>query len=148
VTGVETCLDDGSGFSPCEGEVTPAAESCATGDDDDCDGAANERCLCVPGETQACYSGPPGTEGVGLCTAGVQTCAEEGLAWGACEGEVLPVPEDINTPVDDDCSGTIHDSQCELHGILECPSGICQQVLWCGSQGGPLECFLVWKCMS
>lgn len=47
---------------------------------------------CDPSATQHCYSGPVGTEGVGPCKAGTQTCDAAGF-WGACEGEVLPSPE-------------------------------------------------------
>jgi hypothetical protein len=35
--GTQTCLPGGAGFGPCEGEVIPVAEQCATADDDDCD---------------------------------------------------------------------------------------------------------------
>jgi hypothetical protein len=88
------------------GEVVPAAETCATAEDDDCDGTANEEgeaCICVPGETQPCYTGPQGTEGVGLCAGGASTCNELGTAFGACEGEVLPAPEDCSNLTDEDC---------------------------------------------
>jgi hypothetical protein len=61
--------------------------------------------LCTPGATQSCYDGPAGTEGVGLCKAGEQTCAADGASWGACVGEVLPMPEDCATPEDEDCDG-------------------------------------------
>jgi hypothetical protein len=61
--------------------------------------------LCPPGATQPCYSGPSGTAGVGICKAGTQTCAADGMSWGACAGEVLPQPENCATPVDDDCDG-------------------------------------------
>ncbi|WP_437815088.1 hypothetical protein [Sorangium sp. So ce1078] len=36
--GTQTCLPDGAGYGPCVGEVTPAAEVCATPADEDCDG--------------------------------------------------------------------------------------------------------------
>lgn len=61
--------------------------------------------LCTPGTTQPCYDGPAGTEGVGLCKAGTQTCAVDGASWGTCEGKVLPTPEDCATPEDEDCDG-------------------------------------------
>jgi len=61
---------------------------------------------CTPGATAPCYSGPPGTAGVGICTAGMQTCAANGMSWGPCVGEVLPQPENCATPADDDCDGT------------------------------------------
>lgn len=38
MSGVHTCLADGSAFGPCVGEVLPAVEDCVTPTDDDCDG--------------------------------------------------------------------------------------------------------------
>ncbi|MCC6556610.1 MAG: hypothetical protein IT372_26925 [Polyangiaceae bacterium] len=147
--GTQVCAPDGSGYGPCEGEVLPGAESCAAEADDDCDGEVNEGCVCAPFATAPCYSGPAGTEGVGPCHAGVETCAADGMSWGPCEGEALPAPaEDVSTPDDDDCSGTTHDSICELHGILFCPSNTCVPHVVCGSQGGPLNCTTVWQCAT
>jgi hypothetical protein len=37
--GVATCLPDGSAFGPCEEQTTPAIETCATPEDDDCNGS-------------------------------------------------------------------------------------------------------------
>lgn len=37
--GTSTCLPDGSGFGPCEGQIQPAVESCTTSGDDDCNGS-------------------------------------------------------------------------------------------------------------
>jgi len=42
--GVQTCLPDGSAYGACVGAVLPAAETCANGIDDDCDGAIDELC--------------------------------------------------------------------------------------------------------
>ena len=108
VAGIETCNADGSAYGPCVGEVVPAAESCLTAADDDCDGAVNEEgagCVCVPNTTASCYSGPAGTEGVGICAAGSKTCDAMGTAWGPCAGEVLPEAEDCGQPEDEDCNG-------------------------------------------
>ena len=60
---------------------------------------------CEAGTTASCYSGPDGTEGVGLCAAGTQVCNADGTGFGACEGEVLPGVEDCATPEDEDCDG-------------------------------------------
>jgi len=75
--------------------------------DDDCDGLTNEDgqgCSCVPGSTKACYSGPIGTAGVGICKAGMQTCNPDGAGYGACSGEVLPAVENCNSAANEDCS--------------------------------------------
>ena len=66
-------------------------------------------CTCTPGATQSCYQGAPGTQNVGPCKAGTQTCGTSGTSWGACLGEVLPVSEICNNNVDDDCNGLVDD---------------------------------------
>jgi hypothetical protein len=38
--GKKTCKGDGSGYGPCTGEVVPKPETCATPEDDDCDGSS------------------------------------------------------------------------------------------------------------
>jgi hypothetical protein len=43
---------------------------------------------------------------VGICKAGQQSCASDGSAWGACQGEVLPRVELCATPEDEDCDGS------------------------------------------
>lgn len=109
VAGVETCAEDGSGFGACQGEVTPKTERCETPADDDCDGAVNEAeagCICEVGVTAACYSGPPGTEGVGECGSGTATCLL-GTIWSTCAGEALPGAEDCSVPLDEDCDGIV-----------------------------------------
>lgn len=60
---------------------------------------------CQPGEMKACYAGPDGTDGVGVCKAGMQACASDGLAWGACAGQVTPKQETCADPEDEDCDG-------------------------------------------
>ncbi len=59
---------------------------------------------CTDGSVQACYSGPVGTEGVGVCSAGQQTCM--GGSWGPCEGDVQPSLE-ICDGLDNDCDGAV-----------------------------------------
>jgi hypothetical protein len=60
---------------------------------------------CKPGAVAACYGGPAGTEGVGLCKAGARACAADGMGWGPCTGEVLPQMEDCASGKDQDCDG-------------------------------------------
>jgi hypothetical protein len=106
--GTRTCADDGSEWGLCEGEVVPVPETCATPEDDDCDGAINEEgdgCVCLPGAEDPCYEGPDGTEGVGQCSGGVRTCSALGTDFSACEGQVLPGVEDCAHLGDEDCDG-------------------------------------------
>ncbi|WP_437564085.1 hypothetical protein [Sorangium sp. So ce542] len=68
-------------------------------------GGGGGTAVCVPGSQLSCYSGGPGTQGVGLCTAGVQTCLPDGSGYGSCTGEVTPSAEDCATNADEDCDG-------------------------------------------
>jgi hypothetical protein len=61
--------------------------------------------VCLPAEVQNCYEGPPGTEQHGACMQGTQVCLDDGSAFGPCEGQVLPEPDDCSTDADEDCNG-------------------------------------------
>jgi len=105
--GTEVCNPAGTEWSSCTGEVTPQTETCGNAVDEDCDGQLTDspNCICVPGTSQSCYSGPTGTQGVGVCVAGSRTCNALGTEWGACTGEVLPRTETCGNAVDENCSG-------------------------------------------
>jgi hypothetical protein len=61
---------------------------------------------CRPGSVAPCYSGPPGSQDVGLCEAGSKTCSDSGV-YGPCEGEVKPVEADeCVVGGDANCDGT------------------------------------------
>jgi hypothetical protein len=126
---------DSTRWTACVDQALPQNEIC-DGVDNDCNGEAddisNGTCACENGETQRCYSGTAGTAGIGACRPGTQTC--EAGAWGACMGEVLPVPE-ICGGQDDDCDGRNDDvpgqgeacavgtGGCRRDGVLECGNG-------------------------
>lgn len=69
---------------------------------------------CVPGEIRSCYTGPAGTLGVGICSAGTEVCVDSGFGpggygvWsGVCTGQVTPSLElcvDASF-FDEDCDG-------------------------------------------
>ncbi len=62
-------------------------------------------------ETKPCYDGPPGTQDVGVCIAGTQTCDIDLGDFGPCEGAVLPADEDCDAMhVDEDCDGVAEES--------------------------------------
>jgi hypothetical protein len=61
--------------------------------------------LCTPGAPMSCYSGPAGTENVGVCRAGQEVCLQPDDASSACLGEVVPTAEDCHSHADEDCDG-------------------------------------------
>ena len=70
--------------------------------------------FCVPSSTQACYNGPGGTQNIGICKAGAQTCLPDGSAYGACQGEVQPAAaESCAMPTDENCNGQV-DEGCNV----------------------------------
>ncbi len=94
VAGYRTCAN--GVWGNCLGGTAPAQETC-DGLDHDCDGVPNNPaggCACQDGDTQSCYDGPAGTEGVGTCAAGTQTCVDG--QWGECVGQVMPKPGACN----------------------------------------------------
>jgi hypothetical protein len=115
--GSQTCVQQGEFlvWGPCTGAVTPTSEDCAGTTDSNCNGkvgcadptcASNPACNtgCTDGQTRSCYDGPQGTENVGSCKDGTQTCA--GGAWPTtCTGEVLPTTENCCDNGDHNCNG-------------------------------------------
>lgn len=87
--GKSTCNAAGTGWGPCVGEVTPTAEVCGNGLDDDCTGGADD---------------PPDVDGDG---------------WNRCQGDCCELMQDCTAPklvnpgafevdgntLDDDCDG-------------------------------------------
>jgi len=94
--GVQMCM--GGSFTACVGDVLPGAETC-DGRDENCNGTIDDGV--VP---RACYAGPAGTVGVGVCRAGTQSCIAG--TFGACTGEVLPSAETCDGR-DNNCNGTV-----------------------------------------
>ena len=110
--GTQPCVTSGefSAWGTCSGAVLPVTEICWDGLDNDCNGKVDDgpHCVCKPGSTRACYTGPAATKGVGRCKAGAQQCNTAGSAWlKACVGQVLPGKEVCANGIDDDCDGHI-----------------------------------------
>jgi hypothetical protein len=128
-------------WGDCSGDIVPAAEVCdEAGLDEDCDGAANEGCVCDPADGPvACGSD------VGACTAGTQECLEGML--GECVGATEAVAERCNG-VDDDCDGATDEALSRACGsdVGECGMGTqaCVGGTWEACAGGrasvPEEC--------
>jgi len=116
----------------CDGDVPPSSELC-DGLDNDCDGVTD-------GMTQPCYTGPAGTEGVGVCRAGSEACDAtpgSGVAsWADCIGEVVPSGE-ICDALDNDCNGLVDDQVPDGQGHFtgdpccaygdKCGTGVCTE---------------------
>ncbi|UQA56277.1 DUF4215 domain-containing protein [Polyangium aurulentum] len=112
--GVVHCSDTGEPVTACEGERTPAPETCDDAIlDEDCDGQANEEgsdCICQPGQLEPCYTGPAGTQGTGICHAGQRACLADGRTYGQCLSEQKPIPEDCEADLrDEDCDGQVNE---------------------------------------
>ena len=86
------------------------------------------RCIpadCQPGVVEDCYTGGPGTIGVGPCTAGTRTCQEGGI-WSQCMGEVTPQQENCTDGVDNDCNGMADDDvDADGDGFFACRDNDC-----------------------
>lgn len=94
--GVDPGCGTGGTGSPGGGGAGPTSGGGGTGGASECSMAGME---------QACYSGPDGTENVGVCAGGTRTCQSDGT-WGPCDGEIVPGTETCTSTDDEDCDGT------------------------------------------
>jgi hypothetical protein len=61
--------------------------------------------ICKPDSVWACYSGPPGTLGVGSCATGTRACNGDGTAFGPCTGDVPASEQQCSSEQGLDCQG-------------------------------------------
>ncbi len=113
-SGTQTC--SGGKWGACS--IAPAAKDDCTvkGDDSNCNGAPNDGCPCVNGDTQAC-----GPAAVGICKPGTATCVSG--VWGACVGAVNKAARDCTSTADNDCDG-LPDNTVDV--VCKCGSGTAQ----------------------
>ncbi len=122
----------------------PTDEVC-NGLDDDCDGFIDRSPFGGGFLSEGCYTGPPATEDVGLCRAGIRQCV--GGAFGDCLGETRPEVETCDGQ-DNDCNDLIDDvesvgdvcvaglGRCVRMGRLVCDVDV-GQVVCDAVQGAP-----------
>ncbi|MDD9971804.1 MAG: hypothetical protein OXR73_36505 [Myxococcales bacterium] len=122
-SGTQACLL--GTFATCNDQVVPAPETCANrGEDNDCDGDANE-----VREGGVCLTGRPG-----LCAFGTQQCRGDGTE---CVPNNQPRSEACNV-LDDDCDGRTDETfnllsnrntcgSCFIRcfGSQDCCNGVC-----------------------
>jgi len=107
----------------------------------DCDGIlsngceSSTACACNPGDNQACYTGPAGTENVGFCKDGTRTCNASGDGYGPCIGQILPEAEVCSDGIDHDCNGTPNDvGDKDGDGYGACSGDCCDDPADCPGQ--------------
>jgi hypothetical protein len=111
--------DCDAGFFECDGQGATGCE-------------ADEMCLCNPGDMESCYPGPAGTEGVGICAAGVRTCEASGTDWSACTGFTLPIAEVCENGADDDCDNAVDNiDDVDGDGWTICNGDCCETEVEC-----------------
>jgi len=75
-----------------------------------------------------CYTGPKGTQDIGICRAGVQLCDGAGIPISECMDEVTPSKENCYSPLDEDCNGKINEGGegcvCTPSDTIECYTGL------------------------
>ena len=127
--GSQTCVAGAnnatSSFGACSGSVGPQLQdSCADGNDANCNGLPNEGCACVNGQTRPCG---PDTD-VGVCQRGTQTCANG--AFGQCQGAIFPALRNCASQQDNDCDGRPDNT---IDNVCTCSIGSVQA---CGTHPG------------
>lgn len=124
-TGTHTCS------SSCTWEdCVPPTETC-NGEDDDCDGTADNGFTCAAGLSEACTT-PCGTPGT-------RTCAADCGGWSACTG-----PEACNACDDDGDGRTDEDFECVRGASEDCTVDDCPGTRACSNSCAWEPCVARW----
>ncbi len=112
----DTCKADAGGKAVCmPGTATKVCDDGNLCTDDSCD--PKKGCVTLSNAaTQACYTGPEKTRGVGECKGGTRFC-KDGALQGACVGEFTPNNTEICDAKDDDCNHVI-DNGCAANLVV------------------------------
>ena len=102
-TGTFDCNDQNPNVYP---RTAPEDNTECDGLDNDCDGYADNPVKNDGAKlTRYCYTGPGGSDGVGICHGGSEMCDSSEQAWsGICSGEQLPEVE-VCDASDNNCDG-------------------------------------------
>jgi hypothetical protein len=124
--------------SKCEtGPCAAGFADCNLDPSDGCEvnTAVTGQCLCVPGDTASCYTGPAGTENVGLCKGGTKVCGPSGMDFlPGCFDQVLPKAEVCGDGKDHDCNGVANDvADIDGDGWTACQGDCCEDTTQCGT---------------
>ncbi|MDB4981610.1 MAG: repeat domain protein [Myxococcales bacterium] len=113
--GTQTCSQQAWGACSISAAT---ADTCALGNDDNCNGKVNEGCLCAQGQTRTCAQGGL----FGKCAAGAETCDATGK-WGACSIAAAAADTCVLNN-DDSCNGKVNEGcACVMGQARPCSDG-------------------------